>query len=518
MPAPCRATLLALLLAPSLAWAVDFPREVRPILVERCFQCHGPDDKARKAGLRLDDRDGSTKKLRSGVSAVVPGDTAKSELLARVRSKEPTEVMPPPKAGKALTAREIDVLERWIREGAPYARHWAYVAPKRPAVPNPRNAEQARNPIDRFVLARLETERLAPTPEADRVTLLRRVTLDLTGLPPTIEEADRFLSDRAPGAYERLVDRLLASPAFGERWAVPWLDLARYADSQGYANDPERTIWPWRDWVVRALNANMPYDQLTVEQLAGDLLPGATMDQQIATGFHRNTLTNTEGGTNPEEFRSAAVVDRVNTTLSVWLATTMACAQCHSHKYDPFSQKEFYQVYAIFNRSEDANGGNDAPTLTVIRPGKDREHADAEASLRAKRADRKALHKIAPKVKALDKEIRDLETRLRTLAGTTPILRELPTPRPTHIHIRGEFENKGEAVTPGLPSALPSPTKAEKIDRLTLARWLVDENNPLTARVAVNRLWEEVFGIGIVETSEDFGTQGELPSHPELLD
>lgn len=497
---------------------IDFTREIRPILVDRCFQCHGPDEKTRKGGLRLDERDAALKKGRSGAAVIVPGDPAKSELLARVRSEEPTEVMPPKKVGKPLTPHEIDLIERWIREGAPYAKHWAYVTPARPPVPRPRQAERTRNPIDAFLLARLGREQLRPSPEADRATLLRRVTLDLTGLPPTIEDADRFFNDRSPDAYERLVDRLLASPAFGERWAVPWLDLARYADSQGYANDPDRSIWPWRDWVVRALNANMPYDQFTVEQLAGDLLPGATLEQMIATGFHRNTLTNTEGGTNPEEFRSAAVVDRVNTTFSVWLASTFACAQCHSHKYDPFSQKEYYQIYAIFNSSEDANAGNDAPTITLPAPGKEKERAALEASLAAKQAEAKAIRKIREKARALEKEAKAIEARLKPLAATTPVLRELTAPRPTHVHIRGEFENKGEAVTPNLPTALPNSPKSAKIDRLTLARWLVDDRHPLTARVAVNRLWEELFGIGIVETSEDFGTQGDLPSHPELLD
>jgi hypothetical protein len=547
--------------------AVDFSRDVRPILAERCFQCHGPDEKTRKAGLRLDEREGALKKLRSGAFAIVPGDPGKSELIARIKSGEPTEVMPPAKAGKPLGAREVAVLERWVREGAPYARHWAYVAPRRPAVP--RNDKQegkwVRNPIDAFVLAQLGKEGLAPSPEADRTTLLRRLCFDLTGLPPTPEEADRFLADPAPDAYEKLVDRLLASPAFGERWAVPWLDLARYADSQGYANDPDRSIWPWRDWVVRALNAGVPYDRFTVEQLAGDLLPGATSEQLIATGFHRNTLTNTEGGTNPEEFRSAAVVDRVNTTFQVWLASTVACAQCHSHKYDPFSQKEYYRLYAIFNGCEDANGGDDAPTLSFPAPGKAAERARVAALLAERRreleaeqrllaaalpawekaVDRGKLPKevadvlalaaekrqpaqkrkllayhrsLSEQWKELDEEVRGLEAQLKKLTATTPILRELPRRRPTHIHIRGDFQVKGEEVTPGLPSALGVPVRDPKVDRLALARWLVDERNPLTARVAVNRLWEELFGTGIVETSEDFGTQGEPPSHPELLD
>src|SRR5262249_32213580 len=254
------------------------------------------------------------------------------------------EVMPPPRVGKRLSASEIDILRRWISQGGRYVRHWAYVTPVSPAPPVVRDAAWPRNPIDRFLLARMEKESLRPTPPADKYSLIRRVSLDLIGLPPTLEEVDAFLEDRSPDAYEKVVDRLLASPRYGERWATGWLDLARYADSQGYANDPPRTIWRYRDWVIQALNANLPYDRFTIEQLAGDLLPGAPQDALIATGFHRNTLTNTEGGTSPEEFRSAAIVDRVNTTLQVWMGTTIACAQCHNHKYDPFSQKEYFQL------------------------------------------------------------------------------------------------------------------------------------------------------------------------------
>jgi hypothetical protein len=574
MPGPCRSIFLTCLLlfaaasartdAPTKTPPVDFTRDIRPLLVDRCFQCHGPDEKTRKAGLRLDDRDSALRKLRSGSHAIVPAAPAKSELIARLRSTDPTEIMPPARVGKPLSPREIALFERWIQEGAPYAKHWAYVPPVRPPVPTPKNASWGRNPIDRFVQARLDREHLVPAPQADRLALLRRLSFDLTGLPPTPAEAERFLDDRSPDAYEKLVDRLLASPAYGERWAVSWLDLARYADSQGYANDPDRTIWPWRDWVIRALNANLPYDRFTIDQLAGDLLPSATTEQLVATGFHRNTLTNTEGGTNPEEFRSAAVVDRVNTTFSVWQATTLACAQCHSHKYDPFSQKDYYQIYAIFNSCEDANAGNDAPTLRLPRAGREVEHARLSSRLPSARIElqaeatridaafadwqtkvertrlpraiadllaipadkRNAKQKqqlqthhrgLSEHYQELDREVRGLDARLNELTATTPILRELAKPRATHIHIRGDFEDKGEAVSPGFPTAMPGSREA-KIDRLALARWLVDARNPLTARVAVNRLWEELFGIGLVETSEDFGTQGELPSHPELLD
>jgi len=565
---------------------VDYTRDVRPILAGKCFQCHGPDDKVRKAGLRLDTAQGALKELKSGTRAVVPGNPAQSELLLRVAGDEESIVMPPARVGKRLSPEEVSVLRRWVEQGAPYAQHWAYVKPVRPVVPEVHDKNWPLNPIDNFILARLEREGLRPTPSADRHALIRRLSLDLTGLPPTIEEAERFAQDHSPDAYEKLVDRLLAKPAYGERWAQVWLDLARYADSQGYANDPDRTIWPYRDWVIQALNSNLPYDRFTIEQLAGDLLPNPTPAQLIATGFHRNTLTNTEGGTNPEEFRSAAVVDRVNTTFQVWLGTTIACAQCHNHKYDPFTQKEFYQLYAIFNNTEDSNGGNDAPTILAALAGEEknlealtaqlsraRQKLDEETrkvdggqkewektvqaaklpkdvaavlAVPAEKRDKKQQDKLAglhrtlsAAWKAVDAEARDLDGRVKKLSATTPVLKE-GKPRPAHIHIRGNFLAKGEQVVAGLPAALlPADTspkrqrrdgpgagasglyghgQAEPTNRLTLARWLLDENNPLTARVAVNRLWEEVFGIGIVETSEDFGTQGEQPSHPELLD
>jgi hypothetical protein len=590
LPASCRvaaAVLLAAAAASAAAGqdrktAVDFNRDVRPILSGKCFQCHGPDDKVRKAGLRLDRRDSATAAGRKGRRAVVPGNPAASELYRRITADE-DEVMPPPKVGKPLTTDEIATLKRWLAEGAPYAQHWAYVKPVRPEPPAVKDRAWPINPVDAFLLARMEKEGLHPAPAADRWTLARRLALDLTGLPPTVEEVDRFVADKSPTAYEDLVERFLAKPAYGERWAHVWLDLARYADSQGYANDPERTIWRWRDWVIEALNANMPFDRFTVEQLAGDLLPQPTTSQLIATGFHRNTLTNTEGGTTPEEFRSAAVVDRVNTTLEVWMGVTIGCAQCHNHKYDPFSQKEYYQLYAVFNNCEDANRGDDAPTLKVARVGWEQAFADASArlarlrkqydeetrkvdvqrpewekavdrktlprdvadilALPAARRDKKQTEKLiayqrstSAAWKALDAQVQALNQQLSQESTTTPILREIGA-RPTHVHIRGNFLDRGEQVGPGLPAvfapevgaasraaaqALPGPASragpTAPLNRLALARWLVSPDNPLTARVAVNRLWEELFGIGIVETSENFGAQGEPPFHPELLD
>jgi len=337
------------------AEAPDFAREVRPILASNCFKCHGPDENARKGDLRLDTSEGAMAPASSGAVAVVPGDPDASELIKRLVSDDPDELMPPPSVKHPMAAEQIDVLRRWIAHGGRYEAHWAYIPPRPVPVPDVQDAGWSRTAIDRFVLSRLEAEGLTPSPEAGRATLLRRVSLDLTGLPPTIEEADAFLKDASPDAYENLVDRLLASPRYGERWARRWLDLARYADTNGYEKDRPRSIWPWRDWVIRALNADMPFDRFTVEQLAGDLLPGATEDQVVATGFHRNTMLNEEGGIDPLEFRFHAMTDRVATTGTTWLGLTLGCAQCHTHKSDPIQHDEYFQIMAFLNNAEEPN-------------------------------------------------------------------------------------------------------------------------------------------------------------------
>jgi hypothetical protein len=499
---------------------VQYARDVLPVLSANCFACHGPDEKARKAKLRLDLAETAFRKLRSGGHAVVPGHPEKSELVARIFSKDPSERMPPRKSNHKLKESEKQLLRRWIAEGAEYQRHWAFVAPKRPALPRPMNGGWARNPIDRFVLARLEKEGRRPSPEADRYTLARRVSLDLTGLPPPPEAVDRFVNDRDPNAYEKYVDEVLRSPAYGEHWAHVWLDLARYADSNGYATDNPRTIWKYRDWVIDALNRNLPFDRFTVEQIAGDLLPHPTQEQLIATAFHRNTLTNDEGGTDDEEFRNVAVVDRVNTTMQVWMGITMGCAQCHDHKYDPITQEEYYRMFAIFNQTEDSDKEDNRPTLATATPEQLRQKANLESRIAA--LDKRLKQKPAPadlkqtrnQLAALRKEL----TGLKII--TTPIMRELPPGqrRVTKIHIRGNFLNQGKVVTPGVPAVFPPLPKGRPADRLALARWLIDPRNPLTARVAVNRYWEQVFGVGLVETPEDWGIRGKLPNHPELLD
>jgi mono/diheme cytochrome c family protein len=341
--------------------AVDFQREVRPILADACFQCHGPDPQTRRAKLRLDTRVGAFAQ-REGPRVLVPGHPERSELIRRITSSDPTEVMPPLKQARRLKAAEIDLLRRWIEQGAPWQMHWAFVPPRRPALPALVDPSWPRNALDRFILARLEAEGLRPSPEADQATLIRRVTLDLTGLPPTFAEVEAFRADRAPDAYERVVDRLLQSPRYGERQASDWLDAARYADSNGYSVDRDREMWPWRDWVIAAFNRNLPFDQFTILQLAGDLLPKPTLEQRIATGFHRNHMFNEEGGVIPEEFLAEYAADRVETTATVWLGLTLGCARCHDHKYDPLAQKEFYRLAAFFrNVPEKGRGQFSAP-------------------------------------------------------------------------------------------------------------------------------------------------------------
>ncbi len=344
---------------------VDFNRDIRSLFSNRCLTCHGPDENERASELRLDTEAGSRIDL-GGYAAVVPGKPDQSLLIERLTTDDEELRMPPAGKGPRLTDDQVDLVRRWIQQGAHYAKHWSYEKPVLPALPEVKRIDWVQNPIDQFVLARLEADGLGPSPEADRLTLARRVALDLTGLPPTWAEAQEFVVDTSAGAYARYVDRLLADDSFGERWARVWLDLARYADSAGYADDPPRTIWAFRDYVIRSLNQNKPFDQFTIEQIAGDLLPNPSDEQLIATAFHRNTLTNNEGGTNDEEFRNVAVVDRVNTTMAVWMGTTMACAQCHTHKFDPITQEEYFKLFAFFNNSEDADQRDERPTLTVF--------------------------------------------------------------------------------------------------------------------------------------------------------
>jgi hypothetical protein len=724
--------------AAALGAEVSFNRDVRPILSDNCFFCHGTDAKERKGGLRLDTFEGATAEV-DGIRAIVPGDPAKSAAWERILSLDPDEVMPPPKSHKKLSAAQKEILSRWIEAGANYEPHWSLV-PVRPApVPAVKQTAWPRGDLDRFLLARLEAEGLSPAKEATKEALIRRVTLDLTGLPPTPAEVEAFLRDTSGTSYETVVDRLLKSPHFGERMAVDWLDAARYADTNGYQVDRDRELWPWRDWVIRAFNENKPFDQFTIEQLAGDLLPGATLDQKVATGFHRNHMLNEEGGVIADEFLAEYTADRVETTAAVWLGQTFNCARCHDHKYDPITQRDFYAMKAFFHNVPErgvglysnpvrtnappfvrlpapeveariadltakssavsariaalasgtasgvdewaaklattsvawreielieAKGGdqppvleasrkavaigpqetrsntitiraklpagrisalrlvceaaetstsvrwsefkvvagaalalrpvvagsslapaeltkvldNDRRTVTVAGATKDRP-AEAVFELETQRdpgageveavfeigienagggsrwgvflsdADPAMLVPVAiltlaqkdpakrspaeakqladfrlaqqPEHRRLSDELASLKKQIEAAEleiPTTLVMEEMKEPRPTHLLMRGAYDKPGETVTAATPAVLPPLREGQPANRLGLARWLVDERNPLTARVTVNRVWQSVFGTGLVRTSEDFGSQGEAPSHPELLD
>ena len=538
----------------------SYSRDILPILAANCLACHGFDSRARQAGLRLDSAAGAQAVLESGSVAVVPGDTAASGLLRRVESDDADVIMPPPASGHVLAPAQRRLLRDWIAAGAPYEPHWAFTAPV--SAPPPEVAI-AEHPIDRFLVAALAGKGIEPAAPAPPDTLLRRVSLDLTGLPPTLAELDAFLAaHRADpdGAWTAAVDRLLASPHYGERQARIWLDMARYADSNGYSIDAPREIWRWRDWVIEAFNRDLPFDQFTIHQLAGDLLPDSTEAQRIATGFHRNTQINEEGGIDKEQFRIDAVFDRVATTGMVWLGLSIGCAQCHDHKFDPVSQRDYYRLFAFFNSQSEPKLKVTDPRYDSARLTADRDAARAEvlAYTEARagalaeweaglNADAKKLLD-AERTKALmtpvaertadqrrilfhaglganDQEFRRLNERYLDLEGkvssgpTTLVLAELPEPRRTALLIQGDFTRPAEEVTPATPEILPPLPAMDGVpNRLDLARWLVSPGNPLTGRVLVNRVWLQLFGAGLVETDADFGLMGTLPSHPELLD
>ena len=684
------------------AETISYNRDIRPILSDNCFACHGFDLKKRKADLRLDTFEGATAD-NDGVTAIVPGSVEKSELWQRIHSADEDEVMPPPKTHKTISAEQKAKLRKWIEQGAPYEKHWSFVPPVA-AIPAVKEAAWPRNPIDHFVLAQLEEKGLKPSTEAVKEALIRRVTLDLTGLPPTLPEIDAFLADTSQDAYEKVVDRLLASPHFGERMAVDWLDAARYSDTNGFQVDRDREIWAWRDWVIGAFNRNLPFDQFTIEQLAGDLLPNPTLDQIIATGFSRNTMLNEEGAIDVEEFLNEYASDRAETTVAVWLAQTLNCCRCHDHKYDPLTARDFYSMKAFFNNVPELGAGNyNAPirvnsppqiklpapeieaeiaklraeitksqqiqatstvawktlaptllkaasgaalaiqqdgsilasgdnpaketytltapvtlgTISSIRlealpddslpdrgPGRAvngnfvmtdiRMSVNAPAAAARPVAFKNAIatfsqeqfpvahtidadqnsgwaiqpefgkphtaeftpdapitvkpgatvtltlsfhspntsHQLgrfrlaitdAPsspvlvagdQIEALKRKIQELELTI----PTTLVMAEMPAPRPTFVLTRGAFNQRAEKVEPATPAALPPMAADLPRNRLGLAKWLVSPENPLTARVTVNRFWQQVFGYGLVKTSEDFGSQGASPSHPELLD
>ncbi|HVA50059.1 MAG TPA: PSD1 and planctomycete cytochrome C domain-containing protein [Pirellulales bacterium] len=555
------------------AQPVHFGRQILPILSNHCFQCHGPDAKQRQADLRLDD-EASAKQVREGHAAIVPGKSEASELYRRIAVADADERMPPADFQRPLSAEQIALLKRWIDEGAPWGGHWAFERLTRPSIPQATAAaDRLQNPIDAFVFARLARERLTPSPEAPRTTLIRRLSLDLLGLPPTLAETDSFVSDSGPDAYERLVDRLLASPAFGERMAWEWLDAARYADSNGYQGDGERTMYPWRDWSVQAFNCNLPYDQSTVWQLAGDLLPDATQEQTLATGFCRNHTINGEGGRIPEENRVDYVMDMTETVGTVWLGLTLNCCRCHDHKFDPLTQRDYYSLFAFFNQTPVDGGGGNPQTPPVIElpteeqqsrrpqlaaavesatgeldafeitffPRGEGQTADqsekaaglpdaikAVLKLPARQRNRGQFEQLE---KHWEKDAADYVAQVQKVRGAIDardalnrsiarvmVMADTPQPRQTFILEKGLYDKPRGSVTAAVPTKLPPLPAGVPVNRLGLARWLVAPDHPLTARVTVNRIWQQFFGVGLVKTPEDFGVQGELPPHPELLD
>lgn len=543
--------------AVSPAAEIDFSRDIQPILSDKCYLCHGPDAKERKGDLRLD-----VEKEAKAAKAIVAGKSHESSLIERIFSSDPDEVMPTPKSNRTLTEAQKQLLKQWIDQGAKWGKHWAFERIERPKLP----ANGAKNPIDAFVRAKLAEKGLKPSPQAAPKTLLRRVSLDLTGLPPTPDEMKQD--------YDKAVERLLNSPRFGERWAWDWLDAARYADSNGYQGDPERTMWPWRDWVVRAINANMRYDQFTIWQLAGDLLPNPTQEQKLATGFNRNHMINGEGGRIAEETRVENVMDRVETTSTVWLGLTMGCSKCHDHKFDPLTMRDYYGLYDVFNQtSEDGKGrsGQAAPAMDISTPAElERAKKAAEkVSAIAKEVDAFELKKFPrpagkplteseaiklpgnlpsyiaktePKSRGVDplleavnyfkdkdaeysKVLQKLLAAVREKVSATNnvtkvmVMDTLPAPRETLMLEKGAYDKPTtEKVSFTVPASLPPMAKGEPRNRLGLAQWIVSRDNPLTARVTVNRFWQAFFGVGLVKTAEDFGVQGETPTHRELLD
>jgi len=553
---------------------IDFNFHVRPILSDRCFHCHGFDENARRANLRLDTEEAAKALIsESGSTPIVPGDPDKSAVVERILSQDPELLMPPKESKLELSAVEKAILVKWIEQGASWKKHWVYIPPEKAELPKLKDESWPKNEIDYFVLRKLESLGLNPSEEAARETLVRRLSFDLTGLPPTPEEVAQFKEDKSANAYENLVDKLLASPHFGERWAWEWLDVARYADTNGYQADPTRTMWPWRDWVVKAFNDNMPFDDFTIKQIAGDLLPDAGKMEILATAFNRNHPYNGEGGKIAEEVRVQNVFDRVETVGTAWMGLTLNCSRCHDHKFDAISQKEYYQLFDYFNQTSESGKGSSGTILPVVDVSPE-EDLQKVAELRG------YLEEIAGKVdemeikkfpreeglptskskeiqkatvsfygvfdkqsverrgflisriyeyfidkdpsyanlvyelwKARDSYDKQLGENLRVM-----VMDQIPERRSTHILSKGIYSATQEEVFAGVPAVLPELPEDMDNNRLALARWLVSEEHPLTARVTVNRYWQAFFGSGIVKTIEDFGVQGALPSHPEVLD
>lgn len=536
---------------------VEFNRDIRPILSDKCFQCHGPDEESREAGLRLDRPDGEDGPIRDDddYTIIKPGDPTGSILWSRITTEDEEELMPPVDSHKEpLTQQQQELIKQWIEQGAAYEDFWAFVPPRERPVPSVDNAAWNRSRIDRFVMERLQKEGLSPEPRANPRALIRRVTFDLTGLPPTHDEVYRYLEDPSDEAYESIVDQLLERPAFGEHMARYWLDLVRFADTNGIHHDHYREMTPYRDWVIRAFNQNLPFDAFITYQIAGDLYPDPSLDQQVASGFNRLHLVIDRGTALPEESFARNVVDRVTAFGTAFMGMTVGCATCHDHKYDPLTQKDFYQLYAFFNNidadPETPGQGVHAPFIRLPSPEQsnslqqlDDRIANATARINELKnkiaqtavsnqadsadsaeqpADTDAVSADTASLEAEEKEIKDLQAAKAQLLKEVPVtlvMKERSEIRPAHLLIRGAYDNPGKVVERGTPEFLPPMPEVTGVkSRMDLARWLTDPQHPLTARVAVNRFWQQLFGVGIVKTSEDFGAQGEWPSHPELLD
>ena len=476
---------------------VDYNYHIRPILSDRCYKCHGPDASKREAGLRLDTEEGAYAALKDepGQHVILPGDPLQSELYLRISSPDTAYVMPPPSSRLNLSPFEVRLIDKWIRQGAKYKKHWAFIPPTRPQLPRVRDDEWAQNDIDRFTLAAMEQHGLVPNEEADKMRLLRRLSFDLNGLPPSISLQDSFMNDQSPDAYEKLVDKLLARPEYGEKMAVHWLDIARYADSHGYQDDGLRTMWPWRDWVIHAFNRNYSYKQFVQWQLAGDLYPDATQEQLLASGFNRNHKITQEGGVIPEEYRIEYVTDRTNTFGKAFLALTLECAKCHDHKYDPVSQKDYYSTFAFFNQVDEKGFFGDITAQSLGDPPN-----------------------MMITTRQVDSVLKFINKK-DTAAVTVMIMKDTVRRRMTRLLKRGAYDQPADTVMFSTPAAVMRfDSSLFPNNRLGLAQWLFSKDHPLTARVFMNRLWQEFFGRGLVKTTGDFGMQGELPTHPELLD
>ncbi|MEM7369649.1 MAG: PSD1 and planctomycete cytochrome C domain-containing protein [Bacteroidota bacterium] len=553
---------------------IDINFHVRPILSDRCFSCHGPDEKTREEDLRLDTKE-DLYGLKKGDRRhpIIPGDVENSPVIWRILQEDPDNIMPPPDSKLSLTAEEKAILVKWVEQGAEWKPHWSFIPPQKAHLPKVQQQEWVHNPVDQYILARLEREGLSPSPEADKRTLIRRLSFDLRGLPPSPEEVEAFVQNPDPGAYENIVNQFLASSAYGERWCWEWLDIARYSDTNGFQGDPTRSMWPWRDWVIQAINDNMAYDRFTVLQLAGDLLPDASVDDILPTGFNRNHMYNGEGGRIPEETRVDNVFDRVETLGTVWLGLTVGCSRCHDHKFDPISQKEYYQFFDYFNQtSEEGIGyhGRVAPILdlsdsiqqaelaalqtwvdekaqalsaheTHLFPHKEGESpADSPNAnelsgddlyalrippdrrnpyflrlLREAHEDKDPVYvqKLNELSQAITKRDNEASQHIQVM-----VMDNIEEERPSFILTKGSYNQPETQVHRNVPEVLPPLPEGIDNNRLALAMWLVDREHPLTARVTVNRFWQSIFGTGLVKTSDDFGIQGQKPSHPQLLD